>query len=77
MVSGKTLRHDRLDTCLQWSVGRFRGLASRSCRPFTCVDGLIGVLEGRFSSHCPWHVCVKLIVARCRVAISERPWASG
>ena len=40
-------------------------MAGRQCRPFTRANGLIGVSGGRFSSHRPWHVCVKLIVARC------------
>jgi len=62
-----TLRHDRLDTCLQWSMRRFRGMADRQCCPSTRADGLIGVSGSRFSSHRPRHVCVKLIVARCHL----------
>jgi len=53
IMDATTLRHDCLDTCLQWSVRRFRGGAGRSRRPSTRADGLIGVLGGRVSSHRP------------------------
>jgi len=47
----RTPRRDRLDTCLQWSMRRFRGVADRQCCPSTHAGGLISMVGSLFSSH--------------------------